>query len=41
MATLEPVLQHLPALEILQFTEGELTESKNLYLLQQLSLKEV
>ncbi|MDA3616325.1 hypothetical protein [Polluticaenibacter yanchengensis] len=41
MVSLEPIIKQLPSLYKLQFTEGELTESNNLYLLQHPTLKEV
>jgi len=41
LATLEPIIKQLPSLEKLQFTEGELTESNNVYLLRHPTLKEV
>lgn len=41
IASLEAIIKHLPALEELQFTEGELTNSNNLYLLRHPKLKHV
>jgi Leucine-rich repeat (LRR) protein len=39
--SLEPIIGNLPSLEKLQFTEGDLAESNNLYLLQHPTLKHV
>ncbi len=41
MASLKPVLKKMSSLKELQFTESELTETNNLYLLQQPSLEHV
>lgn len=41
IASLEPIIKRLPSLERLQFTEGELIDSNNIYLLRHPTLKEV